>query len=221
VILQGGSGVKLEGKLLEEGVVPISGRTLTLKLGSQGCTGTTGSDGIASCTLTFTGALGGQPLAAIFAGDAYYLPSEDTSRTATVFAFPSRGAFVLGDTTVASATPLDTVNWWGSSWSSRNVLSGGSAPSAFKGFADSAPLPTSSPPAACGGTWTSGPGNSSKPPASVPSYMGVLVAGSVTKSGNTISGNTKRIVVVKTNLGYSDNPGHAGTGSIVATYCAS
>jgi hypothetical protein len=148
-----------------------------------------------------------------------FAPSSDTTKTATVFAFPSRGAFVLGDTTAASTTPFSTVTWWGSDWSSRNVLSGGAAPSAFKGFADTAPLPTSTPPAACGGTWTSGPGNSSKPPASVPSYMGVLVASSVTKSGNTISGNTKKIVVVRTNLGYSDNPGHAGTGSIVAIYC--
>jgi M6 family metalloprotease-like protein len=219
VILQGASGVKLEGKLLEDGVTPISGRTLTLKLGAQSCTGTTGANGVAGCTLTFTGALGGQQLSAIFAGDAYYLPSSDTSKTATVFAFPSRGAFVLGDTTAAAATPFSTVTWWGSDWSSRNALSGGAAPAAFKGFADSAPLPTSTPPAACGGIWTSGPGNSSKPPASVPSYMGVLVAGSVSKSGSTISGNTTKIVVVRTNPGYADNPGHAGTGSIVATYC--
>ncbi len=219
VILQGASGVKLEGKLLEEGVVPISGRTLTLKLGSQSCTATTGANGVASCTLAFTGALGGQPLAAVFAGDAFYLPSSDTTKAATVFAFPSRGAFVVGDTTAASATPFDTVTWWGNAWSSRNALSGGSAPSAFKGFADSAPLPTGTPPAACGGTWTAGPGNSSRPPASVPAYMGVLVAGTVTKSGSTISGNTKWIVVVRTDPGYAGNPGHAGTGSIVATYC--
>jgi hypothetical protein len=218
VILQGGSGVKLQGTLLEEGVVPISGRTLTLKLGSQSCTGTTGTDG-ATCTLTFTGALGGQPLAAVFDGDAYYLPSSDTTKTATVFAFPSRGAFVLGDTTVASAAPSPTVTWWGSGWSSRNVLSGGSSPSAFKGFAESAPLPTSTPAAACGGGWTTGPGNSSKPPASVPAYMGVLVASSASKSGSAISGNTVKIVVVKTNPGYSDNPGHPGMGTIVATYC--
>ena len=38
-----------------------------------------------------------------FAGDTYYLPSSN-SAPVIVFAFPSRGAFVLGDTTVASAT---------------------------------------------------------------------------------------------------------------------
>ncbi len=219
VILQGASGVKLQGQLLEDGVTPIASRTLTLKLGAQSCTGTTAANGVASCTLTFSGALGGQPLAAIFAGDAFYLPSSDTTKTATVFSFPSRGAFVLGNSTVAASTPFSTVTWWGSDWASRNVVSGGAAPSAFKGFADDVALPTSTPPAACGAPWTTRPGNSSKPPATVPSYMGVLVTSSVLKSGSSISGNTTKIVVVRTNLGYSDNPGHAGTGSIVATYC--
>ena len=59
----------------------------------------------------------------------------------------------------------------------------------------------------------------STPPSTVPSYMGVLVASSITKTGSTISGNTIKIVVVKTDPGYSGNPGHAGTGTIVATYC--
>ena len=49
--------------------------------------------------------------------------------------------------------------------------------------------------------------------------MGVLVASTATKSGSTISGNTVKIVVVKTDPGYSTNPGHDGTGTYVATYC--
>ena len=49
--------------------------------------------------------------------------------------------------------------------------------------------------------------------------MGVLVSTSIESSGNTISGNTTTIVVVKTDPGYDSNPGHAGTGTIVATYC--
>ena len=170
---------------------------LTLKVGSQSCTGTTASDGVATCKVTFTGALGSASLSAAFAGDAFYLPSSDTAKTATVFSFPSRGAFVLGDRTVATATAATTVTWWADTWAGLNSLTGGGAPSSFKGFAGTAPLPTSTPPAACGGNWTTGPGASPPPTSGVPSYMGVLVAGSVTKSGSTIFGNTRKIVVVK------------------------
>ena len=56
------------------------------------------------------------PLAATFAGDTYYLPSADTSKSAVVFAFPSRGDFVLGDLSVAAAGPTTTLTWWGSEW---------------------------------------------------------------------------------------------------------
>jgi len=49
--------------------------------------------------------------------------------------------------------------------------------------------------------------------------MGVLASTKVTKSGSTISGDAKRIVVVKTDPGYSPNPGHAGTGTVVAEFC--
>ena len=53
----------------------------------------------------------------------------------------------------------------------------------------------------------------------IPSYMGVLVPSAITGSGSTISGNTVKIVVVKTDPGYSTSPGHNGTGTYVATYC--
>lgn len=218
-ILQGGSGVTLQGKLLEDGSVPLEGQTLTLSLDGQSCQGTTNSLGIASCAVTFTGDLGAQPLRASFAGNAFYLASADTSKTAVVFAFPSRGAFVLGDLTVAGATPTTSVTWWAADWARVDQLSGGSAPASFKGFAATVSLPTSTPPGSCGSSWSTTPGNSPPPTADVPSYMGVLVAGAVTKSGSAIAGNTVHIVVVKTAAGYSPDPGSHGTGTIVATYC--
>jgi hypothetical protein len=221
VILQGAAGVTLEARLLEDGTTPPVpyGQTLTLSLGSQSCAATVDASGTASCTLTFTGALGPEPIAAVFAGDAYYLPSQDTGKTAIVFAFPARGAFVLGDTTVAGASS-SSVDWWGAQWSAHNSLSGGGAPAAFKGFADDpGGLPTTSPVGSCTGHWTTAPGNSSKPVGDVPSYMGVLVASSASKSGSTISGPWSQIVVVQTDAGYAANPGHAGTGRIVATFC--
>jgi hypothetical protein len=219
VILSGGSGVTLEGELLEDGVVPIEGRELELSLGGQSCTGVTDAAGIASCTIIYSGPLGSQPLVASFAGDAYYLPSEDSTQTAIVFAFPDHGAFALGDTTAASAGPGDTVTWWAPDWAFQNSLSGAAAPPAFKGFVSTVSLPTSTPPAACGGPWTSQPGNSSSPPDTVPSYMGVLVSSSMSKSGSTISGDTTSIVVVATDPDYGPAPGHRGTGTVVATYC--
>jgi hypothetical protein len=68
--------------------------------------------------------------------------------------------------------------------------------------------------------WSTDPGNSSNPPAGpLPAFMGVIAASTVTKSGSQISGDTTHIVVVQTNPGYDSNPGHAGTGKVVAVFC--
>jgi hypothetical protein len=231
VILQAASGVTLSAQLLEGGPAdtdgdgstapPVpSGQTVTLSLGSQSCNGTANASGIATCTLTFTGALGSQPLKAEFAGDAYYLPSSDTGKTAIVFAFPSRGAFTLGNTTVTGATASTTVTWWSDDWWQRNTLTGGTAPLAFKGFAGTVTtLPTTSPANVCGSTFTTRGGNSPPPTSGVPSYMGVLVASSVRKNGSSVSGTWAKIVVVRIDPGYDPSPGHPGTGTIVATFC--
>jgi hypothetical protein len=34
-----------------------------------------------------------------------------------------------------------------------------------------------------------------------------------------ISGTVVHVVIVKTNAGYDSNPGHPGTGTVVATLC--
>jgi hypothetical protein len=198
-----------------------AGQTITFTLGSQSCADMTDAAGVAQCTVTVPPSLGLGPktVTTVFAGDAYYLPSSDTDNV-IVFAFPSRGAFVLGDTTVAGAGPTTLVTWWSDEWSSLNALTGGAAPPSFKGFAGTVTtLPTTSPANVCGTSLRTLPGNSPPPVSGVPSYMGVLVAGSVTKSGNTINGVWGRIVVVRTGPGYSPSPGHAGTGQVVATFC--
>lgn len=226
ILKSSGAGVTLKAQLLEDHTLaPVPfGQTMTLTVGSgpqlQSCTGTTDATGVAQCTISqFNGSLGSEPLGASFAGDSYYSASADTAKSAIVFSFPSSGAFVLGDSTVAASTSSTNVPWWGATWSSLNSLSGGSAPSAFKGFADNATLPTSSPVTVCGGTFTTRPGNSSTPPSSVPAYMGVLVSSSITQSGSAVSGKYGKIVVVKTAVGYAGNPGHPGGGTIVATFC--
>ena len=229
VILANASSLTVSAHLVEDGANDNdgdggspppnpSGQTVTFTLGAQSCSGTTDASGNASCTITpVSSQLGNQTITATFAGDAYYVGSSDSAQV-MVFAFPSRGAFTLGDLTAAGAGS-STVTWWSHSWSSLNNLSGGPAPNSFKGFAADVTLPTMSPPELCGTSFTTRPGNSSSPPNEVPSYMGVLVASSVTKSGSTISGNWGSIVIVKTDPGYAPNPGHPGTGTIVATFC--
>jgi uncharacterized repeat protein (TIGR01451 family) len=228
VILGGGGGATLTATMLEDGTgdndsdggsaAPIPSETVTLSIGSQSCTDTTDGSGNVSCTIPSVNVpLGPETVGASFAGDGYYKPSSDTTN-AIVFAFPDRGAFVLGDTTAATAGS-STVTWWAATWSSLNNLTGGDAPASFKGFAGVITLPTTSPPVGCGSSWTTTGGNSPPPTKGVPTYMGVVVAGNVTKSGNTISGDSEHIVVVQTNPGYSPNPGHHGTGRIVATFC--
>ncbi len=49
--------------------------------------------------------------------------------------------------------------------------------------------------------------------------MAVIASSSISKSGPTISGDIPHIVVVTTNPGYAPNPGHPGTGSVVAIVC--
>jgi hypothetical protein len=107
------------------------------------------------------------------------------------------------------------VTFWGAQWSTDNSLSGRTAPASFKGFANNIPHN----PAKCGDTWVTDPGNSSNPPGSVPDQMAVIVSSSISKSGSTISGNTPKVVVVKTDPGYQPNPGHPGTGTVVAQVC--
>ena len=131
----------------------------------------------------------------------------------TPFQFPGEGQFVVGD--LANLAGGVTVYFWGSQWSKNNPMSGGSGPNAFKGFEDGTSQPT------CGGLWTSRPGNSSNPPSTIPQYVAVIVSSSIQKNGSVISGDIKKIIIVQTNPGYGPNPGHAGTGQVVAILCGS
>jgi DNA/RNA endonuclease G (NUC1) len=131
----------------------------------------------------------------------------------TNYQFPVGGAFVIGDN--VSLANGATVYFWGSKWAQNNPMSGGPAPSAFKGFEDSASAPT------CGGVWQTTPGNSTKPPASLPQYMAVIVSSSIQKNGTVLSGDIKRIAIIRTNPGYGPSPGHPGTGQVVAVLCIS
>jgi len=140
--------------------------------------------------------------------------SSNNSSSASAFVYcvvAGGGNFVIGDNNAAVGT---SVTFWGDQWWKLNSLTGGAAPASFKGFAKSPPTAT------CGTDWTTSPGNSVPPPLGpLPSFMGVIVASSISQSGSTISGNTVHMVIVQTNPGYAPNPGHAGTGTVVAQIC--
>jgi hypothetical protein len=127
--------------------------------------------------------------------------------------FLGRGAFVIANT---AAVLNGNVEFWGAQWAKNNHPSGGAAPNAFKGFADT----TSTNPPTCGATWTARTGNSSKPlQGPLPFDMVIIVSSRVTQKGSTISGNIVHLVVVKVIPGYAPNPGHAGTGRVVGVVC--
>src|SRR4051812_2271045 len=188
---------------------------------SASCTLQETSTGVASCDVTYTpNATSATPvrtdaITASYPGDASHTGSSGTTTVQVLsIARVARGSFVIGDQNAAVGS---NVTFWGAQWWKLNSLSGGRAPSAFKGFAGQ----TTSNPPACGDDWTTGPGNSSDPPATVPTLMAVIASSRIDKSGSAISGDTDRVVVVRTNPGYRPDPGHAGTGTVVAEVCQS
>lgn len=217
-LIANGTTAHLSAILLEDGATPIMSRLVTFTLGSgvsaQICSGTSDPTGLASCLISpVAQPLGPGMVSARFAGDSFYLPSLAHANT-LLFAFLDHGSFVIGNLSAGLNT---SVTFWSAKWSKLNSLSGGPAPADFKGFAST----LSTTPPTCGGTWSTDPGNSSKPPEQLPSYMGVIVASSASRSGDETTGNILEIVVVKTNSGYAPNPGHPGTGTVVAVYCHS
>jgi hypothetical protein len=115
------------------------------------------------------------------------------------------GMFVIGDVSAAGAS---SVTFWGAQWWKDNQLTQGSPPAGFKGYAVNVDMTS------C--TFTSVKGNSAPPPdGPLLSTIDVLVTSSVTQSGSTISGNVVGVAQVATAGGYSSDPGHAATGSVV------
>jgi hypothetical protein len=228
LLFANGMPAELSASLSEDGATPIfmqpdgagSPRTVSLTLGSgssaQRCSGTTDATGTATCTITVNQPLGPTTVRADFASDGFY-QSATESKSALVFTFLGGGAgngtsFVIGD---RNAVVGNGVTFWGGQWASLNSLSGGPAPKAFRGFASH----TSTMPPSCGGSWTTTHGPSSTPPASVPSYMAVIASSSISRSGNTISGDVPHIVIVKTDPGYAPKLSSPGTGTVVAVLC--
>jgi Big-like domain-containing protein len=177
---------------------------------NAGRSGTGATDANGAATFTYGSALAGtDTLQATVTNIAGSIPSNTVTVTWVLFA-PGGGAFVISDLKDASG---GSVYWWGAQWWKNDHLSGGLAPASFKGFENGNVSPW------CGQSWTTRPGNSSRPPRTVPSVMAVIVSSHITKKGPVISGDIVHIVLVQTKPGYGPNPGHQGTGTIIAQLC--
>lgn len=177
------------------------------------------SPGRAQCSVRYTPAASPRTpvrsdrITAVYRGDVAHSASRG-STTVNVLSIGrlTRGSFVIGDRSSALGA---RVTFWGAQWAKQNALSGGIAPSSFKGFASHSQgeLPQ------CGQGWTSETGDGSGPPASVPEYMAVIASSRVSQRGRTISGDSRAVVVVKADRGYGQGAGHPGTGTVVGQIC--
>jgi hypothetical protein len=196
---------------------PLPGVVVDFKVRSGPNVGTTGTgvtDVNGMATFTYSSLKPGTDTvqASITNATGSTITSNSVTAVWTLAFAPGGGAFVIGNKDVVVG---NSVMFWGAQWAKVNSLSGGPAPRSFKGFAESPNTPS------CGAVWGADPGNSSPPPdGPLPALMGVIVTSSSAKSGPRISGNIVQIVVVRTNPGYAANPGHAGTGTVVAVLCS-
>jgi hypothetical protein len=106
-----GAPLTLSGVLKEDGVAPISGRTVTFTIGSggsvQSCAGTTDASGSASCTIGSVNQPASStsvPVTAVFAGDAFYLPASDSATLR--FLFMTGRAFGLSASGLVGISPI-------------------------------------------------------------------------------------------------------------------
>jgi alpha-tubulin suppressor-like RCC1 family protein len=207
-LVEGGASATLSGNLTDDGAAPVAGRTVTLTLGdgasAQSCSGTTDATGTASCAIaTVDQPVGPGTAHAAFASDGFYQSASDL-QTTLVFDPDPHGLYVVGDQSASGS-----VTFWGAQWAKLNNLSGGSPNPAFKGFETSVHTPT------CGSSWTVSALDSATAPTMGSTYMPVIVAGTITKSGAMFSGNIVHVVIVKTDAAHSNQ----ATGTVVAQLC--
>ncbi len=180
------AGSPVVGARIGDGTDPgsarLGGHAVTFAVGGSTCTAMTNASGDAQCTLGSPPPLGPSTVTARFDGDSLYTGSSASTST-LVYRFPVGGAFVVGDRSVRGL-----VTFWSSTWWIMNGLSGGPAPVSFKGFAQRV-----------GDAWVASPGLSHAP-ATVPKWMGVLVASRVAKNGSIITVTPTRMVVVHVTL---------------------
>ncbi|HXY90853.1 MAG TPA: fibronectin type III domain-containing protein [Acidimicrobiia bacterium] len=190
---------------VNSGGSPVTGYTVTASPGGQQCVWVSGPLQCTVSGLTNGSSYTFTVVATNNNGNS--LPSAPSAPVTPGAVFPAGGSFVIGN---ESATVGNNVMFWGAQWSTHELFLG-ATPKSFKGFANN---PAGA--ATCGTQWSTNPGNSSGPPATVPAYMAVIVTSSINQNGSVITGNITGLAIVKTDPGYAGNPGHAGTGTIIA-----
>jgi hypothetical protein len=201
--------VALQAVLREDGITAIAGRSVTFTAGGLSASAITDLNGLASATLAL--APGQYSLSANFAGDAFYRPSTAAAQTLFVFQ-PTQ--FVIWGGNLPNLTDAVKVGqdyvFWGAQWATQVQAGDFQANPSFKGFAEQVDAGSA--------TWTSRPGNSSDPPPAIANYISVIVATHAAKNGPVVSGNIAERVVLKVDdpTAYQPNPGHPGSGVMVA-----
>jgi hypothetical protein len=180
-----------------------TGKPVTFSAGSASCTATTGSDGVATCSLSPGLPAGQYSLTAAFAGDVSLYPS--TASAPVIVYQPTQ--FVIWGGNPGGVSAGSDYNFWGARWWDQVTGGDFQANPSFKGYADSV----------SGAAWAASPGASSHAPPTVASYIGVLVATSAQMSGGSETGAIGGVVILRVDdpAAYAPDPGHTGTGVLV------
>ena len=154
-------------------------------------TRTTASDGVARVLLP----AGEYALTVAFAGNEYYLPSEDHREK--VFVYRPTTFVVWGGGAGGVQVGHDKL-FWGSQWWKQVDGSDGHGAS-FKGFA----LPLTST------MWRNPPAMAAKPPQTVARYISVIVTTRLSGSGANLTGDIADYAILRVDdpAGYRPNPG--------------
>ena len=214
-------GNQVSAKLIDPAdQAPISNKLITFTLGTASATATTNASGVASTNLPLPGtqAAGATTVQAAFAGDTF----EQASQTTAPVTVYQPTSFVVWGGNTAGLAIGQQVTFGGNAWSNQATSGDYHAGSDFLGFAtpvhDAA---VCEPNARTTGTtlldfgcWTAKPGTAT-PPATLPTYIGVIVATSIGEVSGRVYGNIAAVVVVQVTT-YGPSPTQTGTGTIRA-----
>ena len=133
VIANGGTAT-MSGTLLEDGIKPIAGRTVTFTLGTgvsaQTCNAVTNVSGVATCAISpVAQPLGPGIVADAFAGDASICPASASANTIC-----SRSSRAAPTSSAIKRPDRAGATFWGAQWSARTSSAAGPL-RCFKGFA--------------------------------------------------------------------------------------
>jgi hypothetical protein len=179
--------------------VPV-GFTASGEDGTLTLSALTASNGVARVRLP----AGEYALTAAFAGNDYYLPSEDHRER--VFVYRPTTFVIWGGGADGVQVGQDRL-FWGSQWW-KQVSGDDKGIASFKGFA----IPTSST------TWRNPPAMAARPPETMARYISVIVTTHLSGSGANLTGDIADYAILRVDdpAAYQPNPGHDASGLVRA-----